>query len=123
METSEEDPITELDILVKALSEMVKPYEYVVSASLDFCAPPALDIKSLDGEWIASMCVIYPKDISFTFPNKKSTAAALISNYESSLTWDAQFFNNWKVLRFPGGSPAEMALKAAIGIKAILCMN
>ena len=44
METAEEDPFAALDILVKALSEMAKPYGYVVEAALDPCAPPALNI-------------------------------------------------------------------------------
>ena len=66
------------------------------------------------------MCVTYPKGSGFSFPDKKSAAAALVSNYESRPARDAQFFNSWDALRFPGGSPEEMALKAAAGIKAVL---
>ena len=113
-----EDPFAALDTLVRALSEMAKPYGYVVSASLDFCAPPALDIKRLDGEWMASMCIMFPENICSPFLNKKSAAAALVSKYRSRSEWDANFFASWEGLRFPGGSPEELALKAAVGVKA-----
>lgn len=63
METAEEDPFAALDILVKALSEMAKPYGYVVEAALDFCAPPALNIKRPDGELMAMMCIMFPGNI------------------------------------------------------------
>ena len=66
-----EDPFAALDMLVKALSEMAKPYGYVVSASLDFCAPPALDIKRLDGEWMASICIMFPENICSPFSEQE----------------------------------------------------
>ena len=116
-----EDPLTALDILVKALSEMAKPCGYLVQANLDPSIRPALlNIRRPDGERIATMCVTYPKGSGFSFPDRKTAAAALVSNYESRPAWDAQFFDNWEGLRFPGGSPEELALKAAVGIKAVL---
>ena len=131
METAEEDPFAALDILVKALSEMAKPCGYLVQANLDpsirsalldpSIRPALLNIRRPDGEWIASMCVTYPKGCCLSFPDRKTAAAALVSNYESRPAWDAQFFDKWEGLRFPGGSPEEMALKAAAGIKAVLC--
>ena len=120
METSEEDPFAALDILVKALSEMAKPYGYVVEAALDPCAPPALNIKRPDGERMAMMCIMFPGNIWPPFPDKKSVAAALVSKYRSRPEWDANFFTSWEGLRFPGGSPEELALKAAVGVKAVL---
>lgn len=68
---------------------------------------------------MAWMCVTYPKG-GLSFPDRKSAAAALVSNYESRPAWDAQFFSSWGALRFPGGSPEELALKAAVGVKAAL---
>ena len=121
METAaEEDPLAEIDILVKALSEMAKPFGYVVEAALGFCAPPALDVRRPDGEWMASMCITRPKGISFSFPDRKYAAAALVSNYRSRHEWDTIFFPGREGLRFPGGSPEELALKAAVGVKAVL---
>ena len=120
METAEEDPFAALDILVRALSEMAKPYGYVVEAALDLCAPPALNIKRPDGEWMAMMCIMFPGSICPSFLDKKSVAAALVSKYRSRPEWDANFFTSWEGLRFPGGSPEELALKAAVGVKAVL---
>ena len=133
METAEEDPFAALNTLVRALSEMAKPHGYLVQANLDSSIRPALldpsirpallNIRRPDGERMASMCVTYPKGSGFSFPDRKAAAAALVSNYESRPAWDAQFFDNWEALRFPGGSPEEMSLKAAIGIKAVSCMQ
>ena len=120
METAEEDPFAALDILVRALSEMAKPYGYVVEAALDLCAPPALNIKRPDGELMAMMCIMFPGNICPSFLDKKSVAAALVSKYRSRPEWDANFFTSWEGLRFPGGSPEELALKAAVGVKAVL---
>ena len=126
-----EDPLTALDTLIRALSEMAKPCGYVVEANLDSSIRPALldpsirpallNIRRPDGKWVAMLCVTYPKGSGFSFPDRKSAAAALVSNYESRPAWDAQFFDSWEALRFPGGSPEEMALKAAAGIKAVSC--
>lgn len=120
METAEEDPFAALDILVKALSEMAKPYGYVVDAALDPRAPPALNIKRPDGECMAMMCIMFPGNICSPFLNKKSVAAALVLKYRSRPEWDANFFTSREGLRFPGGSPEELALKAAVGVKAVL---
>ena len=119
-----------VNMLVRALSEMAKPCGYFVQADLDSSIRPALldpsirpallNIRRPDGKWMASMCVTYPKGSGFSFPDRKSAAAALVSNYESRPAWDAQFFNSWEALRFPGGSPEELALKAAVGVKAVL---
>ena len=123
MET-EEDPLIELNMLVEALSEMAKPHGYIVKAHLSLGSLPALDIKRLDGKWVATMCITHPPDdCSFSFLDKKSAAAALVSKYKSNSTWEAQFFSSWEVLRFPGGSPAELSLKAAAGVKAVLYMG
>ena len=133
METAEEDPFAALDTLVRALSEMAKPCGYLVQANLDSSVRPALldpsirpallNIRRPDGERMASMCVTYPKGCCLSFPDRKAAAAALVSNYESRPAWDAQFFDKWEGLRVPGGSPEEMSLKAAIGIKAVSCMQ
>jgi hypothetical protein len=123
MEASE-DPFAELGMLVEALSEMAKPYGYVVETLSDPDMMPALAlvIRKPGGEWLASMCAVVEGD-GFSFPDEKSKAAALVSRYGSRPEWDAYFFYSWETLRFPGGSPEELALKAAAGIKAALYMR
>lgn len=118
-----EDPFAELGMLVEALSEMAKPYGYVVETLSDPDMMPALGIRKPGGEWLASMCVTYRKDGGFLFPDEKSGAVALVSKYGSRPSWDACFFCSWEALRFPGGSPEELSLKAAAGVKAVLCMH
>jgi len=117
-----EDPFIALGMLVEALSEMAKPYGYVVGTLLD-PDMPAFGIRKPGGEWLASMCAARPADGSFSFPDEKSGAAALVSKYGSRPEWDAYFFSSWEMLRFPGGSPEELALKAAAGVKAALYMH
>ena len=121
METAEEDPSAALDMLVGALSEMAKPYGYVVEALLDPGMLPAFGIRKPGGECLASMCETEPE--GDFFPDEESEKAALVSNYGSRPAWDAYFFCSWEVLRFPGGSPEELALKAAAGVKAALYMR
>ena len=121
METAEEDPIAELGTLVRALSEMAKPWEYVVEALPDLAMMPVLGIRKPGGEWLATMCtVMRTRYGSFFFPDEKSGAAALVSKYMSRSSWNAYFFCSREALRFPGGSPEELALKAAAGVKAVL---
>ena len=124
-----ENPGKSLDVLIQALSEMAKPYGYVVEALHDSGATvalpntgtmTALGIKRPGGEWLASMCATYPENGGFYFPGKRSAAAALVSKYGSRPAWDAHFFRGRKMLRFPGGSPEELALKAAAGVEAVL---
>lgn len=117
------DPFAALDMLVGALSEMVKPYGYVVETLSDPNMMPALGIRKPGGECLASMCEVCPEDGSFFFPDEKSKAAALVSKYGSRPVWDAYFFSSWETLRFPGGSPEELALKAAAGVQAALYMR
>ena len=119
-----EDPIAELGVLVGALSEMAEPYGYVVEAILDRCT--ALGIKRLGGERLSPLCLTFPKSGGLFFPDEKfpdegSAAAALVSKYGSRPAWDASLPDRWETLRFPGGSPEELALKAAAGVKAVLC--
>ena len=113
-----EDPFAELDTLVRALSEIAKPHGYVVEALLDPGAAPALYIRSLGGEWLAPLCEVRPEDGSISFPDRKSEAAALVSKYASKPAWNVYFFCEREALRFPGGSPEELALKAAAGVRA-----
>lgn len=120
METLE-DPSAALDTLVGALSEMAKPYGYVVEALLDPGMLPALGIRKPGGECLASMCDTEPE--GDFFPDEESEKAALVSNYGSRPSWDAYFYCSWEVLRFPGGPLEELALKAAAGVKAALYMR
>lgn len=120
METLE-DPSAALGTLAGALSEMAKPYGYVVEALLDPGMLPALGIRKPGGGWLASMCETEPE--GDFFPDEESEKAALVSNYGSRPAWDAHFFCSWETLRFPGGSPEELALKAAAGVKAALYMH
>lgn len=115
------DPLAELDALVKALSEMAKPLGCEVKAlsGLDMMMP-ALGVRKSGGEWLASMCATRPEGGGFSFPDRESEAAALVSKYASKPAWDAYFFASWETLRFPGGSPEELALKAAAGVRAVL---
>ena len=122
--TEKEDSITELGTLVEALSEMAKPLGYVVEALPDLNMMPVLGIRKPGGEWLATMCMVMRARYgSFFFPDEKSGAAALISKYRSRPSWNAYFFYGREALRFPGGSPEELALKAAAGIKAVLYMQ
>ena len=114
------DPSAELGALVEALSEMAKPLGYVVEALPGPDMMPALGIRKPGGKWLASMCVTYPEGGGFIFPDEESGKAALVSKYGSRPSWDAYFFCSWEVLRFPGGTPEELALKAAAGVKAAL---
>lgn len=107
MEASE-DPFAELGMLIEALSEMAKPYGYVVETLSDPDMTPAPGIRKPGG---------------FSFPDEKSEAAALASKYGSRPERDAYFFSGWETPRFPGGSPEELAPKAAAGIKAALYMR
>lgn len=108
-----EDPDAALGMLVGALSEMAKPYGYVVETMSDFNTI-ALGIRRPGGEWLASMCVVFSRR-GFAFPSEESAAEALVSRYGSKPAWDAYFFASREALRFPGGSPEELALKAAAG--------
>lgn len=141
METAE-DPFAELDMLVEALSEMAKPYGYVVEALSGTNELPALGIRKPGGEWLDMICAARPEGgDSFFFPDKESGAAALVSKYGSRLSWDTYFFAGRETrlpggspeelkpdrrslkmveLRFPGGSPEELSLKAAAGVRAVL---
>jgi len=113
------DPLAELDALAKALSEMAKPLGYAVEAQLGPGMAPALGVRKPGGEgvWLAPVCsVMLP-----SFQDEESAAAALVSRYGSRPSWDAYFFASWEaLLRFPGGSPEELALKAAAGVRAVL---
>jgi len=120
METSK-DPLAELDTLVKALSEMAEPHGYAVEAALDRCT--ALGIKKFGSERLSALCLTFPKSDGLLFPGREfpdegSSAAALVSEYGSRPAWEASIPDRWKTLRFPGGSPEELALKAAAGVKA-----
>ena len=110
-------------MLVEALSEVAKPYGYVVETLSGPDMMLALGIRKPGGEWLASMCAARPTDGSFSFPDEKSGAAALVSKYGSRPEWDAHFYSSRETLRFPGGSPEELALKAAAGVCAVLCMH
>lgn len=108
-------------MLVGALSEMAKPLGYVVEALPGPDMMPALGIRRPgdEGKWLASMCVARPEGGGFVFPDEDSGKAALVSKYGSRPSWDAYFFASWETLRFPGGSPEELALKAAAGVRAV----
>lgn len=121
METeTAEDPSAALGALEGALSEMAKPYGYVVEALPGLDVMPALGIRRPGGEWLASMCATLPEGDRFSFPDKASGAAALVSKYGSRSSWNAYFYAGREALRFPGGSPEELALKAAAGVRAAL---
>ena len=111
------DLSAELGVLVEALSEMAKPWGYVVGVTSNSGAMPSLGIRKPGGEWLASMCAVV------VFPGGESAAEALVLKYGSRPSWDAHFYADWKTLRFPGGSPEELALKAAAGVKAALYMH
>ena len=103
---------------------MAKPLGYVVEALSDLNMMPVLGIRKHGGEWLATMCMVMRTRYgSFFFPDEKSGAAVLISKYRSRPSWNAYFFYGREALCFPGGSPEELALKAATGIKAVLYMQ
>lgn len=108
------DPSARLGVLVEALSEMAKPLGYVVEVLKGAGMMPALGIRKPGGEWLASMCTVV------VFPGGESAAEALVLKYGSKPEWNAHFYADGKILRFPGGSPEELALKAAAGVCAVL---
>ena len=118
MEAAAEDPSSELDTLVRALSEMAKPYGYVVGVIPGFGMMPAFRIRKPGGRWLAVMCEARSEG-GDSFPDKESIAEVLVLKYGSMPAWDAYFFCEREILRFQGGSPEELTLKAA-GVRAAL---
>lgn len=110
-----ENPVSELDTLVQALSEMAAPYGYAVEFFFRPGLRASLRAKTSSGDWTISIC-----QTAGVFIDEKSAAEALVSMYGGRKRWSAYFYKSRDALSFPGGSPEELARKAAAGVKAAL---
>ena len=99
--------------LVNTLSEMAAPFGYRIAA---VSGPWELGLALFDEKktQAATLCVAMLGD------SEESSAEALLRKYESKNSWTAFFYEGYAGLTFPGGSPEEIELKAAVGVKACL---
>ena len=99
--------------LVNTLSEMAAPFGYRIVTVSD---PWELGLALFDEKktQAATLCVAMLGD------SEESSAEALLRKYESKNSWTAFFYEGYAGLTFPGGSPEEIELKAAVGVKAHL---
>ena len=109
--------VDRIDRLVNTLSEMAAPFGYRIAAVSDLwhinlCIGLCLfDEKKTK---VATLCAAPLGD------SEESSAEALLRKYESKNSWTAFFYEGYDSLTFPGGSPEEIELKAAVGVKAML---
>ena len=102
---------------MNTLSEMATPFGYRIVAVSDLwhinlCIGLCLfDEKKTK---VATLCAAPLGD------SKESSAEALLLKYESKNSWMTFFYDRLDSLTFPGGSPEEIELKAAVRVKATL---
>ena len=97
------EAVDRIDKLVNTLSEIAAPFRYRVATVFD-------ENKTQ----VATLCVAPLED------SEELSAEALLLKYESKNSWMTFFYDRLDSLTFPGGSPEEIELKAAVGVKAIL---
>lgn len=99
--------------LADTLSEMAAPFGYrvVTVSDLWYFGLYLFDKKKTP---VATLCDVLLED------SKESSAEALLREYESKNSWTAFFYDYYISLTFPGGSPEEIEMKAAVGVKATL---
>ena len=102
--------------LADTLSEMAAPFGYrvVTVSDLWYFGLYLFDKKKTQ---VATLCVAPLGD------SEELSAEALLRKYESKNSWTAFFYAGYAGRTFPDGSPEELALKAAAGIKAVLYMQ
>ena len=105
--------VDRIDRLVNTLSEMAAPFRYRVATVFDsMCISLCVfDENKTQG---ATLCVAPLGD------SEELSAEALLLKYESKNYWKTFFYDRLDSLTFPGGSPEEIELKAAVGVKATL---
>lgn len=108
-----EDPTARLDLLVRTLSEMAKPLGYGVVAASDCSGLGLYRLSDEKRNWAAPLCCVPSGG------TKESTAEALLRRYESANSWTTYFYDSWDSATFPGGTPEEIELKAAVGVEAL----
>lgn len=99
--------------LADTLSEMAAPFGCRVITVSD---PWELGLALFDEKktQAATLCAAPLED------SVESSVEALLRKYESKNSWTAFFHEGCDGLTFPGGSPEEIELKAAVGAKARL---
>lgn len=117
-----EDPAARLDLLVRTLSEMMAPYGYTVrfgwDGKRDGMSQAFLGVADRRGARAGYLCVSYFQNLG----GREGAAAALLSLYGEYGSWPYWDVRSDTWLSVPGGSPEELALKAAAGVKAVRCV-
>lgn len=113
MEAAEDSPRKRADRLADALSRMAAPLGYGVVVASDCSALGLYRLSDEKKNWAAPLCCVPSGD-----PEKPS-AEALLRRYESLDSWTAYFYDSWDGVTFPGGTPEEIELKAAVGVEAL----
>lgn len=101
-----------IDRLTGALSRMAKPRGYGVAVS-DYSALGLYRLSDEKKNWTALLCCAPSGD------SEESSAEALLRRYESLDSWTTYFYDSWDGMTFPGGTPEEIELKAAVGVEAV----
>lgn len=113
MEAAGDNPIKRTDALADALSRMAATPGYGVAAAPDRSALGLYRLSDEKKSWTAALCCVPLGD-----PEEPS-AEALLRRYESRDSWTAYFYDSWDGVTFPGGTPEEIELKAAVGVEAL----
>lgn len=115
-----EDPTARLDLLVRTLSRMTAPYGYAVrfgwDGNRDGMSQAFLGVTDDRGLRAGYLCVGYFQNLG----GRESAAAAVVSLYGEYRSWTYWDVRRGVWLSVPGGSPEELALKDAAGVRAVL---
>jgi len=115
-----EDPTARLDMLVRTLSRMTAPYGYTVrfgrDGRWDGRSQAFLGMVNDRGIRAGYLCVAYFERLD----SHEAAAAAIVSLYGSRRSWTYWDVRRCSWLSVPGGSPEELALKDAAGVRAVL---
>lgn len=114
METLE-DPKARLDLLTRTLSRMTAPYGYTVRFGWDGRSQAFLVMTDGRGVRSGYLCVAYSN-----FGSREAAEAAVVSLYGEYRSWTYWDVRRCSWLSVPGGSPEELALKDAAGVRAAL---
>ena len=108
-----DNPEKRIDRLADALSRMAAPLGYGIVVASDYSALGLYRLSDEKKNWTAALCCV-------PFEGKAS-AKKLLRKYESLDSWTVFFYDSFDSVTFPGGSLEEIELKAAVGVKAVLC--
>lgn len=114
METLE-DPAARLDLLTRTLSRMTAPYGYAVRFGWDGRSHAFLGMTDARGARAGYLCLVYSN-----FGSREAAEAEVVSQYGEYRSWTYWDVRRCGWLSVPGGSPEELALKDAAGVKAVL---